>query len=240
MSGRENRRNSPTSRPQRSDRQLRVSQAMITASVPSVTAAWVFICAASTTGGRRSRFAPVARIRRLSSWGAVVRDPSRSEAGSRGSRVCPGGGRRAGSAMSHRKDSVTGRIGAALLAFAAALLAGCVPLYLSDTYATSTPRPESFDVGALAGQPVATFRLVAPANLQGFSPTLSHALATALAEVNPPIRELSTFETINRLTDEGLVAEYDDLVSGFGRNWILDRQRLRRIGSESCSLRVCH
>jgi hypothetical protein len=28
-----------------------------------------------------------------------------------------------------------------------------------------------------------------------------------------------------------LAAEYDDLLSGFARNWILDRQRLRRIGS---------
>jgi hypothetical protein len=119
-----------------------------------------------------------------------------------------------------------------VLAFTAALLAaGCDPVYLSDTYATSTPRPASFDVGVLAGEPVATLGPVAPANLQGFSPTLSLALATALAEVSPPIREISTFETVNRLTDQGLAAEYADLLSGFARSGIMERQRLRRIGS---------
>ena len=126
--------------------------------------------------------------------------------------------------------SATRRIDRAILAFTAALVAGCGPAYLSDTYATSTPRPASFDVGTLAGKPVATLGLVA-GNLQGFSPTVSHALAAALAEVNPPIREISTFETVNRLADQGLAAEYADLLSGFGRNGILDRQRLRRIGS---------
>jgi hypothetical protein len=104
-------------------------------------------------------------------------------------------------------------------------------VYLSDTYATSTPRPASFDVGVLAGEPVATLGPVAPANLQGFSPTLSLALATALAEVSPPIREIPTFETVNRLTDQGLAAEYADLLSGFARSGIMERQRLRRIGS---------
>jgi hypothetical protein len=104
-------------------------------------------------------------------------------------------------------------------------------VYLSDTYATSTPRPESFDVGTLAAKPVAILGLVAPANLQGFSPTLSLALATALAGVSPPIPEISTFETVNRLTDRGLAVEYADLLSGFVRNGILERQRLRRIGS---------
>src|SRR6516164_135629 len=126
---------------------------------------------------------------------------------------------------------MTGRIGGAFLALTAALVAGCGPAYLSDTYATSTPRPASFDVGVLAGEPVATLGLVAPANLQGFSPTVSLALATALAEVSPPIREIPTFEAVNRLTDQGLAAEYADLLTGFSRNGILERQRLRRIGS---------
>ena len=130
------------------------------------------------------------------------------------------------------EGSMTRRMGGAVLAFTAALLAaGCGPVYLSDTYATSTPRPASFDVGALAGEPVATLGPVAPANLQGFSPTVSLALAAALAEVNPPIREISTFETVNRLTDQGLAAEYADLLSSFVRNGILDRRGLRRIGS---------
>jgi hypothetical protein len=130
------------------------------------------------------------------------------------------------------EGSKTRRIGGTILAFTGALLAaGCSPVYLSNTYTTSAPRPASFDVGALAGEPVATLGLVAPANLQGFSPTVSLALATALAEVSPPIREISTIETVNRLTDQGLAAEYADLLSGFARNGILDRQRLRRIGS---------
>jgi hypothetical protein len=130
------------------------------------------------------------------------------------------------------EGSKTRRIGGTILAFTGALFAaGCSPVYLSNTYTTSAPRRASFDVGALAVEPVATLGLVAPANLQGFSPTVSLALATALAEVSPPIREISTIETINRLTDQGLAAEYADLLSGFARNGILDRQRLRRIGS---------
>ena len=130
------------------------------------------------------------------------------------------------------EGSITRHIGGTVLAVTAALLAaGCGPVYLSDTHATSTPRPESFNVGALAGGPVATLGVVAPASLQGLSPTLSLALATALAEVSPPIREMPTFETVNRLTDQGLAAEYADLLTGFARNGILERQRLRRIGS---------
>ena len=130
------------------------------------------------------------------------------------------------------EGSMTRHIGGTALAFTAALLAaGCGPVYLSDTYATSTPRPESFDVGALASEPVATLGVVAPASLQGFSPTLSLALAAALAEVSPPIREIPTFETINRLSDQGLEAEYADLLTGFARNGVLERQKLRRVGS---------
>jgi hypothetical protein len=123
-------------------------------------------------------------------------------------------------------------IGGTALAFTAALLAaGCGPVYLSDTYATSTPGPGSFEVHALAGEPVATLGVVAPASLQGLSPTLSLALAAALAEVSPPIREIPTFETVNRLSDQGLETEYADLLTGFARNGLLERQKLRRIGS---------
>jgi hypothetical protein len=130
------------------------------------------------------------------------------------------------------EGSMTRHIGGTALAFTAALLAaGCGPVYLSDTHATSTPRAESFDVGALASEPVATLGVVAPASLQGLSPTLSLALAAALAEVSPPIREIPTFETINRLSDQGLEAEYGDLLTGFARNGVLERQKLRRIGS---------
>jgi len=128
------------------------------------------------------------------------------------------------------EGSVTRRIGGTVLALTALLLAGCGPVYLSDTSATSTPRPESL-VGALAAEPVAILGPVGPASLQGFSPTLSFAIAAALAEVTPPIRTISTVETINRLTDQGLAGEYADLLSDFARNRFLERQRLRRIGS---------
>jgi hypothetical protein len=78
--------------------------------------------------------------------------------------------------------------------------------------------------------PVVVLAFMAPGNLQGLGPTLSHALSGALAEVTPPIREISTDQTLNRLTDKGLTTEYADLRAGFARNGILDRQRLRRIG----------
>jgi len=42
-------------------------------------------------------------------------------------------------------------------------------------------------VGALASEPVAALGVVAPASLQGLNPTVSLALAAALAEVSPPI-----------------------------------------------------
>ena len=123
-----------------------------------------------------------------------------------------------------------GRIGRVLLATAVMLLAGCDPPYLSDTYATSTPKPASFDTADLARMPVVVLAFMAPGNLQGLGPTLSHAISGALAEVNPPIREISTDQTLNQLTDKGLATEYADMRAGFARNGMLDRQRLRRIG----------
>jgi hypothetical protein len=124
---------------------------------------------------------------------------------------------------------VSGIRGVFLVAIAV-LLVGCDPPYLADTYATSTPKPTSFDPSALARMPVAVLGFVAPGNLQGFSPTLSQAISGALTEVTPPIREISTDETLNRLADQGLATEYADLRAGFARNGMLDRQRLRRIG----------
>jgi hypothetical protein len=124
-----------------------------------------------------------------------------------------------------------GRIGWPFLALTLVLLAGCGPPYLADTYAASTPMPKSFDTSELAGMPVVVLAFVAPGNLQGFGPTLSQALSGALTEVHPPISEISTDETLNRLTDQGLATEYADLRAGFARNGMLDRLRLRRIGS---------
>jgi len=123
------------------------------------------------------------------------------------------------------------RIGQAFLALVLVLLSGCDPPYLADAYAASTTTPKSFDTSDLARMPVVVLAFVTPGNLQGFSPILSHALSGALTEVSPPIREISTDETLNRLTDQGLATEYADLRAGFARNGILDRPRLRRIGS---------
>jgi len=117
------------------------------------------------------------------------------------------------------------------LALTLVLLAGCDPPYLADTYTGSTPLPKSFDVGDLTRTPVAVLAFVAPGNLQGFSPALSQALSGALADVSPPIREISTDAGMNRLTDRGLAADYADLRAGFARNGMLDRARLHRIGS---------
>jgi hypothetical protein len=127
--------------------------------------------------------------------------------------------------------SVTGRFHGTILIFAGALLAGCTPLYLSDTHTTSTPRSQFFDVAELTREPVATLGLLTPAGLQGFNPPLSHALNAALSEVSPPIRGIAAHETVNMLNEHGLAAEYGTLIAGFGRGGILERKPLQRIGS---------
>ena len=127
--------------------------------------------------------------------------------------------------------SVPVLLGFVLLTNALMLLTGCGPPYLADTYATSTQKPASLDTNSLARVPVVVLGFMASGTLQGLAPTMSHALSGALAEVNPPIREISTQETMNRLADKGLAAEYADMRAGFARNGMLDRQQLRRIGS---------
>jgi hypothetical protein len=124
-----------------------------------------------------------------------------------------------------------GRTGWAPLALTLVLLTGCDPPYLADTYTASTRLPRSFDTSELAGMPVVVLAFVAPGNFQGLGPTLTQALSGALTEVNPPIREISTDEMLNRLVDRGLATEYADLRAGFARNGMLDRLRLRQIGS---------
>jgi len=123
------------------------------------------------------------------------------------------------------------RIHVGVIACFAALLAGCAPLYLTRTHTTSTPRPQPPDMVDLAHEPVATLGLLAPASLQGFSPFLSHPLAVALADGAPQIRARPAQETMNRLNEQGLAGAYAELVEGFARSSILDRDRLRRIGS---------
>jgi hypothetical protein len=98
---------------------------------------------------------------------------------------------------------------------------------MTDTHITGTPKPQSFDVT----ERVAALGLIAPVSLQGFAPLLSNALETALEEARPPIRAISFRETGNLLNDQALAADYADLVTGFVRSGILERQRLGRIGA---------
>jgi hypothetical protein len=100
-----------------------------------------------------------------------------------------------------------------------------------ETHTTSTPRPHPFDVAVLAGEPVATLGPLSPAGLQGLSPFLSRGLTPAISEAVPSMRAIPNYETVNVINGQGLAAEYADLISGFGRSNILDRERLQRIGS---------
>jgi hypothetical protein len=127
---------------------------------------------------------------------------------------------------------MTRAFGAAILALSTVLLAGCAsPLYVWDTHTSSTPRSPSLEVAELRRQPVAILGLVAPAALQGFSASLSHALARTLPEVSPPLHGIVPTEVVNVVNAQGLAAEYSDLVAGFGRGGILERERLQRLGS---------
>ena len=126
---------------------------------------------------------------------------------------------------------LTSRFRGIIPLLAAALIAGCTPLYLSDTHTTSTPRPQFFDVTELAREQVATLGLLTPAGLQGFNPPLSHALNAALSEASPSIRGIAAHETVNVLNQQGLATEYGTLIAGFGRGGILESKPLRRIGS---------
>ena len=119
----------------------------------------------------------------------------------------------------------------ALVALWALLVAGCTPVYTWDINTNSTARPPSFDVGDLSRQPVATVSLVAAGGLAGYSTVLSHALVTALAEVSPPIRAIPSHEIANAVNDRGLASEYTELLAGFARNGLMERERLQRIGS---------
>ena len=127
---------------------------------------------------------------------------------------------------------LSSRVARVILALSAAFSAACsAPFHMSDTHVTSTPRAPSIDIAVLVCAPVATLGLIAPAGIQGLSPTVSHALTTALLETSPPILAVPMPETLNRLTDQGLAGEYADMLSGFSRNGILGRERLQRIGT---------
>jgi hypothetical protein len=119
----------------------------------------------------------------------------------------------------------------AILAILIALFAGCGPPRTWDAHTTSSLPPASLDLSTLTGERVATFGVVAPPALQGFAPALSHALVAALAQVTPPLPAQPIPDTLNALNQQGLAAEYADLLSGFVRSGMLERKRLQSLGS---------
>jgi hypothetical protein len=116
-------------------------------------------------------------------------------------------------------------------AFWLILVAGCTPLSMWDTHIISTAKPASFGLAELIRKPVATLGPVTPAGFQGFSPFLSHALIAAISEASPSIKGIPSYETLNMINRQGLAAEYTELISGFVRSGILERDRLQRLGS---------
>jgi hypothetical protein len=118
------------------------------------------------------------------------------------------------------------------VAGSAVLAAGCGgPLHLSDDHVTSAARIKALDIRALTCEPVTTLGVVAPAGIQGLSPTIAYALTTSLARTKPPVRVVPMPETLSRLAEHGLTGEYGDILAGFGRTGILEPDRLERIGA---------
>jgi hypothetical protein len=72
---------------------------------------------------------------------------------------------------------------------------------------------------------------IMPAGFQGFSPFLSRALIAAMSEASPSVRGIPTYETVNMINGQGLAAAYSELISGFVRSGILERERLQKLGS---------
>src|SRR5262249_57130803 len=95
----------------------------------------------------------------------------------------------------------------------------------------SAPMRARGDLTPLASERVVTFGVVAPPALQGYGPALSHALVVALAEATPPLPAQPIPDTLNALNEQGLTAEYADLLSGFARSGVLERKRLQSLGS---------
>lgn len=122
------------------------------------------------------------------------------------------------------------RLGPAGLTLCFVLCTGCGPLRPTNAHTTSTPNPMSFDVAELTRTCVGVLHPVVPPGLQGFCPLLAHALDAALSKTHPPIAALPAYETMNRLNDHGLAAQYADLLSGFTRSGLLERDALRRVG----------
>jgi len=120
--------------------------------------------------------------------------------------------------------------GEIIYALSVILLAGCTPLYIWDTHVTSTPRPKFFDLADLTREPVATLGPITPAGFNGFSPFLSRALIAGISEISSSIQGIPAHETVNMINGRGLSLEYGELISGFVRSGILERERLQRLG----------
>ena len=125
----------------------------------------------------------------------------------------------------------TTRASKVLYALPLIFLAGCTPLYTWDTHVTSMPRANSFGIAELTREPVATFGPVTPAGFPGFSLFLSRGLIKALSEAFPSVRGIPSYETVNLINGQGLSPDYGELMSGFARTGILERERLQRLGS---------
>jgi hypothetical protein len=123
---------------------------------------------------------------------------------------------------------------AAALALASSVIfsAGCSStLHMADDHVTSAARTQALDIRALTCEPVTTLGVIAPAGIQGLSPTVAYALTTTLSQTAPPIRVVPMPETLNRLADNNLSVEYGELIAGFVRTGTLERERLKRIGA---------
>ena len=110
------------------------------------------------------------------------------------------------------------------------LFAGCTPLYIWDTHVTSL-RANSPGTADLTRESIAMLGPIAPAGFQGFSPFLSRSLTAAISAPSLSIRAIPTHETVNMINGKGLSPEYGELISGFVRSGILERERLQRLGS---------
>jgi len=118
-----------------------------------------------------------------------------------------------------------------ILAISIALLAGCWPPRTWDAHTTSSLPAAPPDLTTLTGERVATLGVATPPALQGYGPALSHALVSALAQATPPLPAQPIPDTLNALNQQGLAAEYADLLSGFARSGVLERKRLQSLGS---------
>ena len=125
-------------------------------------------------------------------------------------------------------ESVLYRACFAIIAFVAT---ACTPLYLSDSYVTSTPRTQYLDVSKLASERVGVLGVIAPPGLQGLGLSVSHSLVDALGRAQPPIRVISVTDTVSIINEQGLAQNYVNLLSDYGPRGILELQRLRQIGS---------